>query len=191
MRATAACILLFSDLGCSRQTAVSPPGAVERSPERDARAMGSVQAPAERIDGPEVTSTSAGALDPTELPDLVARVESIWILFPAAPVDDPRQAPISADAEASLLRLVGLLHEHPSVRIEVSGHADTMEAGTYSRHDTSQARAYAVKSFLVDHGVEPERIETRAAGVDEPVDTSTLDGGRARNRRVDFTVLTR
>jgi hypothetical protein len=57
---------------------------------------------------------------------------------------------------------------------------------------TATCRAAApasVKRYLVEHGVEDARIETRGAGPDEPVDTNKTAAGRAKNRRIEFTIL--
>ena len=46
-----------------------------------------------------------------------------------------------------------------------------------------------MKQYLVDHGVSAERIITRGAGPDEPIDSNSSPEGRANNRRIEFRVL--
>lgn len=38
-------------------------------------------------------------------------------------------------------------------------------------------------------GIDGARIETRGAGGDEPIDTNATARGRARNRRIELTIL--
>ena len=52
----------------------------------------------------------------------------------------------------------------------------------------SEERALNVKKYLVEHGVEASRIETRGFGATQPVDTNDTEEGRAKNRRVEFKV---
>jgi outer membrane protein OmpA-like peptidoglycan-associated protein len=46
-----------------------------------------------------------------------------------------------------------------------------------------------VKDYLVQHGVAADRVKTRGAGPDEPIDTNTTPAGRANNRRIEFRLL--
>ena len=85
-------------------------------------------------------------------------------------------------------RAVAVLKEFPSIRIEISGHTDSTGSLEHNR-DLSKRRAASVKRYLVEHGIEEKRIESRGAGPDEPVDTNKTAAGRAKNRRIEFTIL--
>ena len=89
---------------------------------------------------------------------------------------------------AQLDRAVAVLTEFSSVRIEIVGHTDNTGSDAHNL-DLSQRRAASVKRYLVDHGVAASRIETRGAGPYEPIDTNRTAEGRAKNRRVEFTIL--
>ena len=85
-------------------------------------------------------------------------------------------------------RAVSVLQEFDSIRIEISGHTDSTGSPDYNR-ELSKRRANAVKKYLVEHGVADARVETRGAGPDEPIDTNKTAVGRAKNRRIEFTIL--
>jgi OOP family OmpA-OmpF porin len=85
-------------------------------------------------------------------------------------------------------RAAAILKKYPSVRIEISGHIDSTGSVEYS-NDLSRRRAVSVKQYLVDRGIDPARLATRGAGPDEPLDTNKTAEGRARNRRIEFTLL--
>lgn len=97
-------------------------------------------------------------------------------------------ARIDAGSEAILDRAVEVMREHPQLAVEIAGH--TSSEGEYEDNvDLSKDRAEAVKAYLVDQGVEAERIRTVGYGPDEPIaDNETLEG-RARNRRIEFRIL--
>ena len=96
---------------------------------------------------------------------------------------------IKSDSKPILDRAVEVLQKYPQVRIEISGHTDSR--GGYEHNvDLSQRRAEAVKQYLVDNGVVAERIETRGAGPNEPIDTNDTAEGRAENRRIEVKILT-
>ena len=95
---------------------------------------------------------------------------------------------IKPKSKPVLDRAVSVLQEFNTIRIEISGHTDSTGSVEYNR-DLSKRRALSVKKYLVEHGVEDARIEYRGAGPDEPVDTNKTAAGRAKNRRIEFTIL--
>lgn len=95
---------------------------------------------------------------------------------------------LKPSSSAVLDRAVKTMIKYPEVRIEISGHIDSMSGADVGR-DLSARRAEAVKRYLVERGVDEKRLETRGAGPDEPIDTNKSASGRARNRRIEFTLL--
>ena len=55
----------------------------------------------------------------------------------------------------------------------------------------SQERAESVQAFLVDLGIEHERLTAEGYGPRFPIESNTTEEGRAANRRVDFLILVR
>ncbi|MEZ4450254.1 MAG: von Willebrand factor type A domain-containing protein [Nannocystaceae bacterium] len=102
-----------------------------------------------------------------------------------------RASAITPEAREGLERTAEVLRAYPGVRIEISGHADGAEGRSAAdRLAYSRARAVAVREVLVgEFGIDRARIEVRAAGEGEPIDTNETARGRARNRRVEFKVL--
>lgn len=97
-------------------------------------------------------------------------------------------AVIRKESRATLDAVVATLGEHPQIRIEIAGHTDS--TGTYDRNlALSRDRAEAVRDYLVEHGIDASRLQTRGAGPDEPRETNLTEEGRAANRRIEFTVL--
>jgi OOP family OmpA-OmpF porin len=79
------------------------------------------------------------------------------------------------------------LHTYPSISLEISGHTSS-EGDAAVNQRLSQERADAVKQWLVDNGVPPERLTTRGAGPDEPIADNKTAAGREKNRRIEFKV---
>jgi OOP family OmpA-OmpF porin len=73
-------------------------------------------------------------------------------------------------------------------KVEVIGHTDNAgsRAGNLS---LSQARAEAVKTYVVERGVKADMVAVSGEGPDRPVADNRTPEGRARNRRIEFKVV--
>lgn len=73
-------------------------------------------------------------------------------------------------------------------KVEVIGHTDNAgsRAGNLS---LSQARAEAVKAYVVGRGVREDMVSVSGEGPDRPVADNRTPEGRARNRRIEFKVV--
>jgi OOP family OmpA-OmpF porin len=80
------------------------------------------------------------------------------------------------------------LREHPRLRVEVQGHTDAVGSAPYNLK-LSQARAEAVRDYLVAHGVPATELTAKGYGKTEPIADNKTADGRARNRRVVMQVL--
>jgi outer membrane protein OmpA-like peptidoglycan-associated protein len=94
-------------------------------------------------------------------------------------------------AEAILLQTLEIykaaLNVGRDITIDLNGYADNI--GTdQSNINLSRRRAERVKQWLMEHGIEEDRIIIRGHGESHPVATNETDEGRALNRRVEFAV---
>lgn len=96
---------------------------------------------------------------------------------------------ISAEGAAVLNQIVELMDDPPDVAIQIEGHTSAIRSdSTTAAERISQARADAVLDYLVEAGVEPDRLATVASGEDDPVADNETDEGREQNRRATFSV---
>jgi OOP family OmpA-OmpF porin len=87
-----------------------------------------------------------------------------------------------------LNRLVELLEEQLSIKVEISGHADATGTEEYNIK-LSKNRAEKVSGYLIQKGISKDRITTTSYGESRPADTNATKEGRQKNRRVEFTIL--
>jgi len=106
---------------------------------------------------------------------------SSGILFATAKAD------VLAGASGRLDDVARYLQQSPERRVRVEGHTDTAGGSSYNQ-SLSQARADAVRSYLVTHGVSPTRITAVGFGETRPVATNDTVEGRANNRRVEIVL---
>lgn len=96
-------------------------------------------------------------------------------------------ADLTRDSATTLRELAKIANQCPRFRIEIEGHTDA--EGTDERNQRlSDRRAASVASFLAKQGVEASRLVTVGYGATRPIADNSTAEGRARNRRIEFTV---
>ena len=80
-----------------------------------------------------------------------------------------------------------LLKENRGVEVVVEGHTDGIGSADYNEA-LSLRRAEAVYRYLVNQGVDPERLHVEGFGKTHPVASNETEAGRAQNRRVELKV---
>jgi OOP family OmpA-OmpF porin len=80
------------------------------------------------------------------------------------------------------------MNENPSLRVRIEGHTDSMGPEAYNMNLSLQ-RAEAIMKYLVTRGVESYRMEVLGKGEGYPVASNDTEEGRARNRRIEFIIM--
>jgi len=83
-----------------------------------------------------------------------------------------------------------LLRANPEIKlVSVEGHTDNVGKTEYN-DKLSDARAASVREYLVKKGIAADRLTSKGFGARKPLDTNDTDAGRAKNRRVEFHIVT-
>lgn len=102
---------------------------------------------------------------------------------------EPSQSTLTPAGAAILDEMVAALKSLGSTqRLLIVGHTDT-SGNAASNRQLSLARAKAVKDYFATQGVDVSAMETAGAGATRPVAPNTSPEGRARNRRIEFRVV--
>jgi len=95
------------------------------------------------------------------------------------------KAVLRPDSEPMLKQVLALFTRAPGFSAEVGEHTDNIGTPEYNAK-LSDARAAAVKSWLVGHGVAAARVTSRGYGDTRPLVPNTTDENRFKNRRVEL-----
>ncbi len=88
-----------------------------------------------------------------------------------------------------LQAVVNALVLHPDIeRISVEGHTDS-KGKAEKNQELSERRARAAMTWLIEHGIGAERLESHGFGQDKPIADNATEQGRAANRRVEFRII--
>jgi outer membrane protein OmpA-like peptidoglycan-associated protein/Tol biopolymer transport system component len=85
-------------------------------------------------------------------------------------------------------KVVQLMNENPTLKVEISGHTDNTGTPEYNL-GLSEKRAASVTNYLSSHGIPPDRMKARGYGLTQPVMTNETEEGRAANRRTELKIL--
>jgi len=81
-----------------------------------------------------------------------------------------------------------LLRDNPTARVQIAGHTDS-DGSESSNQTLSERRAQSVYQYLVSKGIAGNRLTTVGHGESNPVVPNNSAANKARNRRIEFTVL--
>jgi len=101
---------------------------------------------------------------------------------------DVASANLKPESYGILDGVVSLLNENPNAVIQIGGHTDSDGSTSYNQ-TLSEQRAASVFSYLVSHGVSASRLTSFGFGEGMPIVPNNSAANKARNRRIEFTVL--
>ena len=91
-------------------------------------------------------------------------------------------------SKAFLNQVVNILEKYPEIELEVQGHTCKITQSEDKNYKLSVTRAEIVKDYLVQHGVDANRLNIKAFGSTKPRGSNHDKAGQLRNRRVQFRI---
>ena len=95
---------------------------------------------------------------------------------------------LKKESEVELNKLVDYLTSNKGIKIEIGGHTDNQGSQSYNEL-LSNDRAKAVYDYLVNKGINSDRMSYKGYGMSKPIATNDTEEGRALNRRTEFTIV--
>ena len=100
------------------------------------------------------------------------------------------KATLRPESTNELQRLVKLMKDNSSLKIEISGHTDSKGPKDYNL-GLSENRAKAVVDYLVKEGIKVSRLSFKGYGETQPVATNDTEEGRQLNRRTEIKIISK
>ncbi len=101
---------------------------------------------------------------------------------------DTKKFDIKPESEVELGKVVQLLQENPTVKIQLEGHTDNLGLAADNQR-LSDARAKSVVNYLIAKGIKADRLLAKGFGATKPVADNKTEEGRALNRRTELKVI--
>lgn len=100
---------------------------------------------------------------------------------------DYRSFAIGAESKKILDQNAEFLITHPSIELQIEGHADERGSAQYNLI-LGEKRALAVRDYLFLKGVEQRRMVVLSLGKERPLEMGHDEEAWAKNRRANFVV---
>jgi outer membrane protein OmpA-like peptidoglycan-associated protein len=143
----------------------------------------------------DVKVTPKPAPAPLPPPPTHAKVEGKKIVIDDVIFFDTNKDTIQPKSFDILSDVAAVMKANPNFNVRVEGHAskDAVsarrgKAGADFNLRLSDLRAKAVKAYLVEKGIAPERLEAVGFGWNQPIAPNDTKEGRYKNQRVDFVI---
>jgi outer membrane protein OmpA-like peptidoglycan-associated protein len=95
---------------------------------------------------------------------------------------------LKTTSQVELDKVVQLLSDNPTVKIQIAGHTDNV--GTAADNlKLSENRAKAVTAYLANKGIDLKRLTFKGFGASQPIADNKTEEGRAMNRRTELKVI--
>ncbi len=98
------------------------------------------------------------------------------------------KADLKPSSIPELKRLVRFLNDNPAVKIEISGHTDRKGSENYNL-SLSEKRAESVCNYLINNGIDKERLSYKGYGYSKPLCNDTTVECAAKNRRTEIKIV--
>jgi outer membrane protein OmpA-like peptidoglycan-associated protein len=98
---------------------------------------------------------------------------------------DFNSSELRKELQSKLDSISQFLNKNPRFSAAVSGHTDNTGSESYNLK-LSEKRAENVAMYLIDQGVQPDRITYVGLGSLKPVTDNSTEEGKRKNRRVEI-----
>jgi outer membrane protein OmpA-like peptidoglycan-associated protein len=101
---------------------------------------------------------------------------------------DFNKSTLTPSAKANLDKLQPIFNEYNQTNIKIYGYTDSKGSDEYNL-SLSEKRANSVRAYLISKGLVANRFEAVGQGEVDPIADNETEEGRAKNRRVEFTII--
>lgn len=103
---------------------------------------------------------------------------------------DANKYALKEESEPELTKFYNFLNENPDVVVEVRGHTNNaMWPDSTFAYTLSTNRAKSVADWLIENGINADRIQYKGYGWKMPIEPNTSEEGRRKNQRVEVKIV--
>lgn len=101
---------------------------------------------------------------------------------------DSNEATLKTESTDELKRVTTFLQKNSNLIIEIGGHTNDWCSHSFA-NELSANRALTVRDYLVEQGIDSDRIKTHGYGKTQAIASNKTKAGRRKNQRVEMKIL--
>lgn len=101
--------------------------------------------------------------------------------------DFPKNSAFMNFNQSEIESLISTLKANPNLKLSITGHTDSDGDEGYNMQLSIQ-RARTLYNYLVENGISGKRLTVRGLGESNPIADNSTESGKAKNRRVEYTM---
>ena len=140
------------------------------------------------LDKDDECPEEAGPASNKGCPEVTQEVQTQLNSFAKTILFDVGKSTIRPESATVLNNIVNVLNKYKNSKFSIEGYTDT--SGNKDKNQRlSEDRAYSVKAYLVDKGINPARLSAKGFGPEKPIADNKTKKGRELNRRVEINLV--
>ena len=140
------------------------------------------------LDKDDECPEEAGPTSNKGCPEVTQEVQTQLNSFAKTILFDVGKSTIRPESATVLNNIVNVLNKYKNSKFSIEGYTDT--SGNKDKNQRlSEDRAYSVKAYLVDKGINPARLSAKGFGPEKPIASNKTKKGRELNRRVEINLV--
>ena len=101
---------------------------------------------------------------------------------------DLGKSTIRPESATVLNNIVNVFNKYKNDKVSLEGYTDS--TGNKAKNQKlSEDRAYSVKAYLIDKGIDQARLTAKGFGTEKPIASNKTKKGRELNRRVEINLV--
>ena len=121
-------------------------------------------------------------------PEVTEEVQKKLNDFARTILFDVNKATIKPQSATVLNQIVDVLNQYKNSKFSIEGYTD-ISGKRAKNQKLSEDRAYSVKAYLIDKGINPARLTAKGFGPEKPIASNKTKKGRELNRRVEINLV--
>ena len=121
-------------------------------------------------------------------PEVTEEVQKKLNDFAKTILFDVNKATIRPESATVLNQIVDVLNQYKNAKFSIEGYTD-ISGKRAKNQKLSEDRAYSVKAYLIEKGIDEGRLTAKGFGPDKPIASNKTKKGRELNRRVEINLV--
>ena len=140
------------------------------------------------LDKDDECPEEAGPASNNGCPEVTQEVQTQLNSFAKTILFDLGKSTIRPESATVLNNIVNVLNKYKNAKFSVEGYTDS--TGNKAKNQKlSGDRAYSVKAYLIDKGIDQARLTAKGFGPEKPIASNKTKKGRELNRRVEINLV--